>query len=172
LEGLAVKTSGSQDILAFLMLSFRADAQKGEKQKAEPSSGKEIGKGGEDIGKGAGKGAESLGKGTAEGAGNLVTLHPGKAGADLGKGAGGAAKDVGVGTRKGAAKIGKGSAKGIGRLGKKIVGKGNKNKKEPDLAGLTTPKLLPAPSLVATIRPMRSKAIVLGSPHLKEAIWD
>ena len=94
---------------------------KGEKQKVEPSSGKEIGKGGEDIGKGAGKGAESLGKGTAEGAGNLVTLHPGKAGADLGKGAGGAAK------------IGKGSAKGIGRLGKKIVGKGNKNKKEPDV---------------------------------------
>jgi hypothetical protein len=70
----------------------------------------------------AGKGAESLGKGTAEGAGNLVTLHPGKAGADLGKGA------------VGAAKIGKGSAKGIGRLGKKIVGKGNKNKKEPDVA--------------------------------------
>ena len=49
---------------------------KGEKQKVEPGSGKEIGKGGEDIGKGAGKGAESLGKGTAEGAGNLVTLHP------------------------------------------------------------------------------------------------
>ena len=108
--------------------------QKGEEQKVETSSGKEIGKGGEDIGKGAGKGAESLGKGTAEGAGNLVTLHPGKAGADLGKGAGGAAKDVGVGTGKGAAKIGKGSAKGIGRLGKKIVGKGNKNKKEPDVA--------------------------------------
>src|SRR5580704_5190513 len=109
-------------------------AQMGEKPKAEPSSGKEIGKGGEDVGKGAGKGAESLGKGTAEGAGNLVTLHPGKAGADLGKGAGGAAKDVGVGTGKGAAKIGKGSAKGIGRLGKKIVGKGNKNKKESDVA--------------------------------------
>ena len=96
--------------------------QKGGKQKVEPGSGKEIGKGGEDVGKGAGKGAESLGKGTAEGAGNLVTLHPGKAGADLGKGAGGAAK------------IGKGSAKGIGRLGKKIVGKGNKNKKESDVA--------------------------------------
>jgi len=108
--------------------------QKGEKQKVEPGSGKEIGKGGEDIGKGAGKGAESLGKGTAEGAGNLVTLHPGKAGTDLGKGAGGAAKDVGVGTGKGAAKIGKGSAKGIGKLGKKIVGKGNKNEKEPDVA--------------------------------------
>jgi hypothetical protein len=108
--------------------------QKAEKQKAEPSSGKEIGKGGEDVGKGAGKGAESLGKGTAEGAGNLVTLHPGKAGADLGKGAGGAAKDVGVGTGKGAAKIGKGSAKGIGKLGKKIVGKGHKNKKESDVA--------------------------------------
>jgi hypothetical protein len=108
--------------------------QKGEKQKVEPSSGKEVGKGGEDIGKGAGKGAESLGKGTAEGAGNLVTLHPGKAGADLGKGVGGAAKDVGVGTGKGVAKIGKGSAKGIGKLGKKIAGKGNKNKKEPDVA--------------------------------------
>jgi len=108
--------------------------QKGEKQKVEPSSGKEIGKGGEDIGKGAGKGAESLGKGTAGAAGNLVTLHPGNAAADLGKGAGGAAKDVGVGTGKGAAKIGKGSARGIGRLGKKIVGKGNKNKKEPDVA--------------------------------------
>jgi hypothetical protein len=106
--------------------------QKGEQQKVEPSSGKEIGKGGEDIGKGAGKGAESLGKGTAEGAGNLVTLHPGKAGADLGKGAGGAAKDVGVGTGKGAAKIGKGSAKGIGKLGKKVVGKDKK--KEPDVA--------------------------------------
>ena len=38
---------------------------KGEKQNVEPGSGKEIGKGGEDIGKGAGKGAESLGKGTA-----------------------------------------------------------------------------------------------------------
>ena len=108
--------------------------QKGEKQKVEPSSGKEIGKGGEDVGKGAGKGAESLGKGTAGAVGNLVTLHPGKAVADLGKGAGGAAKDFGVGTGKGAAKIGKGSAKGIGRLGKKIVGKGNKKKKKPDVA--------------------------------------
>src|SRR5258707_15419711 len=28
LEGLAVKTSGSQDILEFLMLSFRADARR------------------------------------------------------------------------------------------------------------------------------------------------
>jgi hypothetical protein len=106
--------------------------QKGEKQKVEPSSGKEIGKGGEDVGKGAGKGAESLGKGTAGGAGNLVTLHPGNAAADVGKGAGGAAKDVGVGTGKGAANVGKGSGKGIGKLGKKIVGKGGKNKKEPD----------------------------------------
>lgn len=105
---------------------------KGEKQKVEPSSGKEIGKGGEDVGKGAGKGAESLGKGTAGAAGNLVTLHPGNAAADLGKGAGGAAKDVGVGTGKGAAKIGKGSAKGIGRLGKKIAGKGNKKKEESE----------------------------------------
>ena len=42
-------------------------AQKGEKQNPEPGSGKEIGKGGEDVGKGAGKGAESLGKGTGEG---------------------------------------------------------------------------------------------------------
>jgi hypothetical protein len=106
--------------------------QKGEKQKVEPSSGKEIGKGGEDVGKGAGKGAESLGKGTAGGAGNLVTLHPGNAAADVGKGAGGAARDVGVGTGKGAANVGKGSGKGIGKLGKKIVGKGGKNKKEPD----------------------------------------
>jgi hypothetical protein len=105
-------------------------AQKSKNPKAEPGSGKEIGKGGEDIGKGAGKGAESLGKGTAGAAGNLVTLHPGKAGTDLGKGAAGAGKDVGVGTGKGAAKIGKGSAKGIGKLGKKLVGKGNKNKKE------------------------------------------
>ena len=107
-------------------------AQKGKNQKAEPGSGKEIGKGGEDIGKGAGKGVESLGKGTAGAAGNLVTLHPGKAGTDLGKGAAGAGKDVGVGTGKGAAKIGKGSAKGTGKLGKKLVGKGNKNKKESD----------------------------------------
>jgi hypothetical protein len=106
--------------------------QKGDKQKVEPSSGKEIGKGGEDVGKGAGKGAESLGKGTAGGAGNLVTLHPGNAAADVGKGAGGAAKDVGVGTGKGAAKVGKGSGKGIGKLGKKIFAKGGKNKKEPD----------------------------------------
>jgi len=107
---------------------------KDEKQRAEPSSGKEVGKGGEDIGKGAGKGAESLGKGTAGGAGNLVTLHPGNAAADVGKGAGGAAKDVGVDTGKGAAKIGKGSAKGVGKLGKKIVGKGDKDKKESDVA--------------------------------------
>ena len=107
--------------------------QKGEKQKVEPSSGKEIGKGGEDIGKGAGKGAESIGKGSAGAAGDLVTLHPGEAGADLGKGAGGAAKDVGVGTGKGAAKIGRGSARGVGKLGKKLVGKGNKKKKEPDV---------------------------------------
>jgi hypothetical protein len=106
--------------------------QRGEKQKVEPGSGKEIGKGGEDIGKGAGKGAESLGKGTAEGAGNLVTLHPGKAATDLGKGAGGAGKDVGVGTGKGAAKIGKGTGKGIGKLGKKIVGKGGKNKEKSE----------------------------------------
>src|SRR5580704_1771787 len=107
-------------------------APKGANQNAEPSSGKEIGKGGEDVGKGAGKGAESLGKGTAGGAGNLVTLHPGKAATDVGKGAGGAAKDVGEGTGKGAAKVGKGTGKGIGKLGKKIVGKGDKNKKEPD----------------------------------------
>jgi hypothetical protein len=39
--------------------------QKAQKQNAERSSGKEIGKGGQDIGKGAGKGAESLGKGAA-----------------------------------------------------------------------------------------------------------
>src|ERR1700722_8749385 len=108
--------------------------QKDEKQKPESSSGKEIGKGGEDVGKGAGKGAESLGKGTAGAAGNLVTLHPVNAAADLGKGAGGAAKDVGVGAGKGAAKIGKGTARGIGRLGKKIVHRGNKNKKESDVA--------------------------------------
>lgn len=102
--------------------------QKGKKQKAKRSSGKEIGKGGEDVGKGAGKGAESLGKGTAGAAGNLATLHPAKAAADLGKGAGGAGKDIGEGTGKGAAKIGKGSAKGIGKLGKKIFGGGSKNK--------------------------------------------
>src|SRR6202051_3974619 len=102
--------------------------QKDKNQKVESGSGKEIGKGGEDIGRGAGKGAESLGKGTAGAAGNLATLHPGKAATDLGKGAGGAGKDVGVGTGKGAAKIGKGSAKGIGKLGKKIFGKGGKKK--------------------------------------------
>jgi hypothetical protein len=106
--------------------------QKGKKQKVEPSSGKEIGKGGEDVGKGAGKGAESLGKGTAGAAGNLATLHPGRAATDLGKGVGGAGKDVGVGTGKGAAKIGKGSAKGVGKLGKKIFGKGSKNQKQSD----------------------------------------
>jgi hypothetical protein len=106
---------------------------RGKKQKkVEPSSGKEIGKGGEDIGKGAGKGAESLGKGSAGAAGNLVTLHPGKAATDLGKGAGGAGKDVGVGAGKGAAKIGKGSVKGTAKLGKKIFGKGGKNKKKSD----------------------------------------
>ena len=104
----------------------------GKNQKVEPGSGKEIGKGGEDIGKGAGKGAESLGKGTAGAAGNLATLHPGKAATDLGKGAGGAGKDGGVGAGKGVAKIGKGSARGIGRLGKKIVGKGGKNKDKAD----------------------------------------
>jgi hypothetical protein len=107
--------------------------QKGEKQKAQPGPGKEVGKGGEDIGKGAGKGAESLGKGTAGAAGNLVILHPGHAAADLGKGAAGAGKDVGVGTGKGAAKIGKGSAKGIGKLGKKMFGRGSKNKKNSDI---------------------------------------
>ena len=107
--------------------------QKGEKQKVEGSSGKEIGKGGEDIGKGAGNGTESLGKGSAGAAGNLVTLHPGNAAADLGKGAGGAAKDVGVGTGKGTAKISKGSGKGIGKLGKKIFGRGGKNKKNSEM---------------------------------------
>jgi hypothetical protein len=106
--------------------------EKGKKQKAGSSPGKEIGKGGEDVGKGAGKGAESLGKGTAGAAGNLVTLHPGHAAADLGKGAASAGKDVGVGTGKGAAKIAKGSAKGIAKLGKKIVGKGSKNEKQSD----------------------------------------
>jgi hypothetical protein len=106
--------------------------QKGKKQKPERSSGKEIGKGGEDIGKGAGKGAENLGKGTAGAAGNLATLHPAKAGVDLGKGAGDAGKDVGVGTGKGVAKIGKGTAKGIGKLGKKMVGKGNKNEEKSE----------------------------------------
>jgi hypothetical protein len=108
-------------------------AQKGEKQKVERSSGKEIGRGGDDIGKGAGNGTESLGKGTAGAAGNLVTLHPGSAADDLGKGAGGAAKDVGVGAGKGAAKISKGSGKGIGKLGKRIFGKGGKNKNESDI---------------------------------------
>jgi hypothetical protein len=106
--------------------------EQGKKKKVEPSPGREIGKGGEDVGNGAGKGAESLGKGTAGAAGNLVTLHPGNAAADLGKGAGGAGKDVGVGTGKGVAKIGKGSAKGIGKLGKKIVGRGSKDKTKPE----------------------------------------
>jgi len=106
--------------------------EKGKKQKDERGSGKEIGKGGEDVGKGAGKGAESLGKGTSGAAGNLATLHPAKAAADLGKGAGGAGKDVGVGTGKGAAKIGKGSARGIGKLGKKMAGKGGKSKKKSE----------------------------------------
>jgi hypothetical protein len=106
--------------------------QKGKKQKVKRSSGKEIGKGGEDIGKGAGKGAESLGKGTAGAAGNLVTLHPVNAATDLGKGAGGAGKDIGVGAGKGTAKIGKGTATGIGKLGKKIVGKGSGNKKKSE----------------------------------------
>ena len=107
--------------------------QKDKKQKVERSSGREIGKGGEDIGKGAGKGAESLGKGAGGAAGNLVTLHPGNAATDLGKGAAGAGKDVGVGTGKGAAKIGKGSARGVGKLGKKIFGRGGKNKKNSDI---------------------------------------
>ena len=107
--------------------------QKGKNQKVQPSPGKEVGKGSEDVGKGAGKGAESLGKGTAGAAGNLVTLHPGHAASDLGKGAAGAGKDVGVGTGKGAAKIGKGSGKGLGKLGKKIFGKGGKNKKNSDI---------------------------------------
>jgi hypothetical protein len=110
----------------------QATAHKDKKQKVERSSGKEIGKGGEDIGKGTGKGAESLGKGTAGAAGNLVTLHPVNAATDLGKGAGGAGKDVGVGAGKGVAKIGKGSATGIGKLGKKIVGKGSKNNKKSE----------------------------------------
>jgi hypothetical protein len=105
---------------------------KGKEQKVEPSPGKEIGKGGEDVGKGAGKGAESLGKGTAGAAGNLATLHPVKGATDLGKGAGGAGKDVGVGTGKGAAKIGKGTAKGVGKLGKKIVGKDSKPKEKTE----------------------------------------
>ena len=100
------------------------------KQKKARSPGKEIGKGGEDIGKGAGKGAESLGKGTAGAAVDVVTLHPIGAATDLGKGAGGAGKDVGVGTAKGAAKIGKGSTKGVGHLGKKIIGKGGKGKSD------------------------------------------
>ena len=106
--------------------------EKSKDSNVKPGSGKEIGKGGEDIGKGAGKGAESLGKGTAGAAGNLATLHPGHAAVDLGNGVGGAGKDVGVGAGKGAAKIGKGSARGIGKLGKKIFGKGGKNKKESD----------------------------------------
>jgi hypothetical protein len=105
---------------------------KGDKQKAAPGSGKEIGKGSEDIGKGAGKGAESLGKGTAGAAGNLVTLHPGNAAGDLGKGAAGAGKDVGVGTGKGAEKIGKGTGKGVGKLGKKLFGRGGKSKEKSD----------------------------------------
>ena len=106
--------------------------QKGEKQKVEPSSGKEIGKGGEDVGKGAAKGAESLGKGTAGAVGNVATLHPGNAGADLGKGAAGAGKDVGVGAGKGAGKIGEGSAKGIRKLGGKIFHRGSKTKEKSD----------------------------------------
>jgi hypothetical protein len=104
--------------------------QKTRKHKPQRSPGKEIGKGSEDIGKGAGKGAESLGKGTAGAAANLATLHPVGAATDLGKGAGAAGKNVGVGTVKGTAKIGKGSAKGVGRLGKKIVGKDGKKKSD------------------------------------------
>jgi hypothetical protein len=78
--------------------------QKGEHQKLQPGPGKDVAKGGEDIGKGAGKGAESLGKGTSGAAGNLVTLHPGHAAADLGKIA-----------------------------GKKIFGRGGKNKNNSDI---------------------------------------
>jgi hypothetical protein len=69
-------------------------AHKGKKQNVERNSGREIGKGGEDIGKGAGKGSESLGKDTAGAACNFATLHPGNAAADLGKGAAGAGNDA------------------------------------------------------------------------------
>ena len=83
-----------------------------EKQKAGTSPGKDVG------------------KGTAGAAGNLVTLHPGKAGADLGKGAAGAGKDVGVGAGKGVGKIGEGTAKGIGKPFGKIFHRGAKNKEK------------------------------------------
>ena len=85
-------------------------------RKPHQSPGKEIGSGTGNIGTGAAKGAASAAKGTVAGAGDLVTLHPVKAGESVGKGAVGAGKDVTVGTTKGTAKV----VHGIGRAFKKL----------------------------------------------------
>jgi hypothetical protein len=56
----------------------------GKTQKEQPGVGSEMGRGAGDIGSGAAKGAGAAAKGTAAAAGDLVTLHPIKAGASVG----------------------------------------------------------------------------------------
>jgi hypothetical protein len=105
-----------------LALAVGAWAHEAQDQPQQSSSkhrtpGKEIGSGAGNIGGGAAKGVGSAAKGTAAGAGDLVTLHPIKAGESAGKGAVGAGKDVTVGTTKGTAKV----VHGIGRAFKKLL---------------------------------------------------
>ena len=90
-------------------------------------SGKEIGKGGEDIGKGAAKGSADLAKGAAGGVGNLATGHPVGAVASTGKGVGEFGENVGVGTSKGVVKIGKGVGGEFKKLGHNSEKKGEKS---------------------------------------------
>lgn len=94
--------------------------------KKKGGSGKEMGKGGEDIGKGVGKGTGDMAKGTAGAVGSLAHGNVGGAGESIGKGAGGLGKNLAEGTGKGVGKIGK----GLGGEIKKLGGKSKENKEK------------------------------------------
>ena len=87
-----------------------------QKQKTEPSPGRQMANGAGNVAGGAAKGAGSAAKGVGKGAADLATLHPVDAATSVGKGAAGAGKDAGVGAVKGTAKI----TKGLGRAIKHI----------------------------------------------------
>jgi hypothetical protein len=94
------------------------------KQTTEPrtdknGSGKQIGRGSEDIGKGVGKGSADLGKGVAGGVGEVANGHGVGVATSVGKGTVGFGKNVGAGTGKGAGKIGNGIGGEFKKLGRK-----------------------------------------------------
>jgi hypothetical protein len=87
-----------------------------QKEKTEPSPGRQMANGAGNVAGGAAKGAGSAAKGVGKGAADLVTLHPVDGATSVGKGAAGAGKDAGVGAVKGTAKVTKGLGRAIKHL--------------------------------------------------------